>query len=129
MYVIGTCLINIVCLNILISVVTDCYDLVMQRIESEDFKFKAGRLLIFETLQNYYNKMIRNKCCKPKGKKTPKYLKIIRYLEIKDNKKENEGKFKEMQDAISSVKKDVQEKFNEIKKRQDFMIESNHRQT
>lgn len=46
LYVIGTILINIVCLNILISVVTDNYDLVIQRIEAEDCKFKAKKMLL-----------------------------------------------------------------------------------
>lgn len=45
LYVFGTYLINIVCLNILISVVTDNYDLVIQRVEAEDYKFKAKKLL------------------------------------------------------------------------------------
>lgn len=37
MYMLGTFLINIVVLNILISVVTDNYDIVMQRIAAEDY--------------------------------------------------------------------------------------------
>lgn len=50
LYVTGTFLINIVCLNILISVVTDNYDLVIQRIIAEDCKFKARKMLFNETL-------------------------------------------------------------------------------
>ena len=45
LYVCGTFLINIVCLNILISVVTDNYDMVIQRMEAEDCKFKAKKML------------------------------------------------------------------------------------
>lgn len=40
-YFVGTILINIVCLNIIISVVTDNYDLVMQRLDAEDSNYKA----------------------------------------------------------------------------------------
>ena len=43
-YLMGTILINIVCLNIIISVVTDNYDIVMQRIDAEDSKYKAEKM-------------------------------------------------------------------------------------
>lgn len=45
LYALGAFLINIVCLNILISVVTDNYDLVMQRMVAEDCRFKAKQML------------------------------------------------------------------------------------
>lgn len=45
MYILGTNLINIICLNILISIVTDNYDYVIQKFDYTDSIYKAQVLL------------------------------------------------------------------------------------
>lgn len=68
LYMVGTFLINIVCLNILISVVTDNYDLVIQRIEAEDAKFKANKLLSIEARHWFFMTKCRRQKPKPMKK-------------------------------------------------------------
>lgn len=106
LYFSGTFLINIVCLNILISVVTDNYDLVMQRIEAEDCKFKAKKLYSNERVwQLLYS--ITNFCCKISSQRGQKYLFIVRYHFVTGKEDNSAGKFKELQKSIEKVHSDI----------------------
>lgn len=50
LYVLSTNLLNVICLNILISIVTDNYDNVMQKFEATDALFKLDLILNSELL-------------------------------------------------------------------------------
>lgn len=80
LYISGTFLINIVCLNILISVVTDNFDRVMQRIEAENCKIKAKKMLSQEIFWSYFLRFV---CKKPKQTKK-KFLFIARYVNFSE---------------------------------------------
>lgn len=56
LYVVETNILIIVCLNILISVVTDNYDLVMQRMEATDCRFRAELMDEIESLMHWKRK-------------------------------------------------------------------------
>lgn len=94
LYISGTFLINIVCLNILISVVTDNFDRVMQRIEAEDCKIKAKKMLSQEIFWSYFLKSV---CKKPKQTKK-KFLFIARYVDFSELELVNadQAKFKQI---------------------------------
>lgn len=72
LYFIFTNLINIIILNILISIVTDNYDNVNQRILAIDYTKKAAMMYEYEVLFR--------QCCKKK-KDIPKYLFLISYAD------------------------------------------------
>ena len=79
LYIGGTFVINIVCLNILISVVTDNYDIVIQRKEAEDCKYKAEKMLYNEKRSSF----IRYKILKrPMEQMSEKFLLFARYYDF-----------------------------------------------
>lgn len=67
-YLIHTNVINVICLNILISIVTDNYDNVQSRMNAIDLKEKASILLQHELIMRWNYELFN-----------PQYLFLIRY--------------------------------------------------
>ena len=109
-YFMGTILINIVCLNIIISVVTDNYDIVMQRIDAEDSIYKAQKMEAYHRIMQRLDQLSEwlNFGDSPKT-----YLLIIQYKEHVAKKNEvNNGKFKNLMQKIESSTKKLSELSN-----------------
>lgn len=76
------------------------------------------------------------RCRKPKSESNPKYLQIIRYQSARSNQLRSEGKFKELQDNVQSIKRDLhnellglqheQQAMSQVQKNQDVKIEEMH---
>ena len=132
LYIVATNMLVVVCLNILISIVTDNYDNVQARILAIDQTKKASML--------YDNEIII------KSLKTPgmaKFLFQITYadrppeeeaaeqqingkfrqikMQIAGNHKEIKDEVKEMQQEFNEYKSDVDEVFNFLKKHQETL--------
>lgn len=136
LYIFGTVLINIVVLNILISVVTDTYDIVMQRRAAEDYKYKISKLLVSEETKQILNKIFSKfkycrRCFKLKIDCTPKYLQIIRYQTHQETQERNEGKFKDLQENIHNTKRELHSELLHIDNRVSKMMQaqSKHQKT
>ena len=113
MYLIGTNIINIISLNVLISIVTDNYNKVMVRIDAMDLRRQARHLLSYERL--LYTK---------RDSGYPQYLFCIKYKmvgqqNLTDSQKWNE-RFRDVKKEIKKVNQGIEERLsNEIQDVQD----------
>ena len=86
----------------------------MQRIESENCKFKAKKLYSNERLlQAYY--AITKRCRGHSAQKGQKYLFIARYCFLTTTEQSTEGKFKELQKKIEKVNNEIIHVKHELK--------------
>ena len=115
-YLMGTILINIVCLNIIISVVTDNYDLVMQRIDAEDSRYKAQKMEAYHRIMNFLKGILKKFNF---GDTAKQYLVVVNYKEHKAKSTNTQnGKFKALIDKIDASNKklnNLQESFKDLK--------------
>lgn len=111
MYIVATNIINIICLNILISIVTDNYENVQQKIKAIDRKQQAQLLEDNE-------KIMLNK----KNSGYPKYLFVISYengLNDKTQTQQWQGRAREVKKMLQytqeHIRKDLTQVKNELK--------------
>jgi len=81
MYAISTNIINIICLNILISVVSDNYARIKGSLKAYDSRLKAQLLFQNEKVVKMKEQIFKKCCCQKKDKvvEDPKYLFYISY--------------------------------------------------
>lgn len=107
LYVLETNILIIVCLNILISVVTDNYDMVMQKMEATDCHFRANLMDEIESLLVW--------------RRSYGYEQYIVYAYYADayaagGGDDEHGKFRMLKQQISSVHIDLKQKMERIHK-------------
>ena len=102
-YLIHTNTINVICLNILISIVTDNYDNVQSRMNAIDYKQKAAILLQHEQVM-YWNREVYD----------PQYLFLMRYkkdgIDGFSGDEEWQGKMRSLKNSVMMVQEVVTKK-------------------